>query len=229
MADDHRVPGADCFDIGKAGQAVSEFCQELQVGDFRADLVGMPGVKAFQNALQAIGQGIIGCGHAGKQRIAADGRNFAGNEDRAHGRRLVIGMVSVPVPAGRAMLIGLALDIGDFGISFNGMEVFVDVDIAKPAGKRQVAGWRDDLIAKENHAKFAKRAANVGELAIAHRHRQVDIEDLGTDRWRGLLQPDFAERVGLVKHFEHLQFAVIVGGDRERISLNQQLTLRKSV
>ena len=134
------------------------------------DMVG--GVERFQPLdldLQLIGQRIVGRAHVREQRVAPVRRQLARDEDGAHRRDLVIGMVGVPRPADIGHLVGLLADDRDLGILVLQGEVVVDVDPAPTLGKGDVIFGRELLVAKHRDAMFVDRLPDRIHLRVAAR------------------------------------------------------------
>ena len=70
----------------------------------------------------------------------------------------------MPVPAGRAALIWLSLNVCDFRLSINRLEESVDVDCSKYFGEAELVGRLNFLIAEEDDAKFAEGLSDLLKL-----------------------------------------------------------------
>ena len=80
-----------------------------------------------------------------------------GIQDRAAGRCGVIGVIGVPAAADVGGLVGFFEHLGDLGMSVDGVEETVDVDVAESTGERLVLVRRELLISEEQHAVLGPR------------------------------------------------------------------------
>ena len=150
--------------------------------------VGVDGAQALKGLFQAIGQCVVGLVHIGKQRVAALVRQHAGDEDRAHRRFDIVGMVGVPAAADIDHLFLLLPHLGNLRVPAVGREELVDVDIAPAPREGDVLFRRQFLVAEEDHAIVAIGGADRLHVAVRGAG-DVDTQHLGAAAARHL--PNF--------------------------------------
>ncbi len=172
---DHRgMPGPRLLPLGLLGRAGEAVGRE-GFGEI------MRRREAVEEALQPVRKAGIGGHHVRPQRVAADRRQLAGIEHRAHRRRLDEGDVGVPVVVvGRIAGMGVQHDdllhLGIVGIER------VDMQRAEAGGEVALLAWRQFLILEEQHAVAIEQRADRRHRFIAEPGRQVDAADGGADR-----------------------------------------------
>ena len=128
---------------------------------------GMERLQPIDLLLQIVRQRIICCTHMRVERIAALWRKDASNEDRAHCRNLVIGMIRVPRAADIGFLVSCLADDRNLLVLIGQREIIVDVDPAPTLGKGNVIVGGEVLVAKHSDAMFVNRLLDLVHLGIA--------------------------------------------------------------
>src|SRR5262245_42360348 len=129
--------------------------------------------------LEAAGERLVGKAHTRKYRISAAGWNFAGEQDRAKRRDLIIAVVSVPATPDIGRLVCLLANFRDLRVARHSLEESVDVDSPKPLGNSDVLLGSKLLISEEDHAVLIECSPDCRDLIGVHRLRQIDADDLG--------------------------------------------------
>ena len=146
----------------------------------------MNAVQISDKFFHAVRQGVVGEGHVGEQRIAADlghGPAFQQRAERRHRRERHI---RVPLATGvarirwRAVGVGLVGDQQQFGILRMAIERqrIVFIQCAEAAAEFNMLLARDVLITKQQNAVVEKRLVDFAEGGFAHRRGDVDVTHL---------------------------------------------------
>ena len=126
----------------------------------------MNGAQTVESLFQTRRQRFIGRIHAGKHRVAAIFGKLARDQNGAHGRLFVIGMIGVPAAANIGELILFLPHLRDLRILAIGGEEAVDVDLAPAPRERNMLLGRQLLVAKEDHPIVGEGLADFFHLAV---------------------------------------------------------------
>ena len=120
-------------------------------------------------AFMRVGQALVGEVLVGEQRVAAGGRHFLRVQHRAHGRAGREHLVGVPGSAEILLVGGAFDDRQDFRIVRHALHERMQVDIPPAAGKRQLLGRRQVLVADRDHQIVEQSGADFRQDLVRRR------------------------------------------------------------
>ncbi len=183
MGADDRVLGL----VGGAGVGSGIVLQPVLAGLRHVRLGrGRDPDQAVQHPPHARRQGLVGEVHVGEERVAAVGRDLAGEQDGAHRRLLQVGGVGVPDAAEIHRLVLALQHLDDLGMAGQPLDERILDRPAEGAGEGEELVGRQVLVAEEDHEMVEQR--------LPHRARGLRVEP-AAEVEAGNLRPERARHL----------------------------------